>query len=327
MCFGVRRRGHTLGLFFSLLSLVAPAIAAEGGVSVRVDCPALGEEQRAALESRAKTELLVRRESGSLAVTCGAGAVDVRWQPETGAARERQIAFAPDASATQDQVLEALELLLGAAPGPAPAASAPPAVTPPATPPVPPPPPKPPAPAPLPVARPLPEPPARNAEAPFVEVLAGVALELWSSEAAAVLGPEARATLALPAGWAVSGGVLVAWTLRAPEDVGGRLVRGRLGGEYHPDSARRFRFGAALLLDWLTATRDSAASSETRHDVGLAGLLGARYLLLAPPVRLALGPDLSIRGAPVRVVIGDSEIFRIPTLAVGASAELVLGPL
>jgi hypothetical protein len=318
---GVRRRGQTLGLFAALLSFAVSA-RAEGEVSVRVECPALGEEQRAALESRAKAELLVRRESGSLLVSCRAGAADVRWQPQAGAARERQITLAADATATQEQILEALELLLGPEPAPAPAATPTPGV-PAAKPAVTPLPPRAiPAPAPAPPPAPealIREPPAPDE--PFVELLAGAAVELWSSEAGAMLGPEARAALALPAGWAVSGGALIGWTLRAPEGVAGRLVRARLGAEYHLGSARRLRFGAALLLDWMTATRDAGETSEADHDVG------ARYVLLPPPVRVALGPDVSLRGAPVRVVIGESEIFRIPTLAVGASVEIVLGPL
>jgi hypothetical protein len=158
-------------------------------------------------------------------------------------------------------------------------------------------------------------------------LLPGAAVELWSSEAGAMLGPSARVLLGLPARWAVSGGALLGWTLRAPEDVAGRLLRARLGAEYHPDSARRLRVGAALLFDWLAAQRDTGDRTETEHDLGLAGLVGARYVLFAAPVRVALGPDLSFRGAPVRVVIGESEIFRIPALAVGMSAEIVLGPL
>jgi len=329
MWYGARRRAALrVVFFFVVLGGARAALADEGEVSVRVDCPGLSEEQRAALESRAKTELLVRRERGTLLVSCRAGAADVRWQPQVGQAAERQITLAPDAPATQEQVLEALELLLSPAPSETPLANAPPETAPPAAPPKPPARPRvePSRPAPL-APLPSPEPPRASAETPFVEVLAGAAIEVWSAEAAAALGPEARAILGLPAGWAVSAGAQAAWTLRAPSDVAGRLVRGQLGAEYHLGSARRIRFGASLLIDWLTATRSAVAGSETDHDLGFGGLLAARYVLLASPLRLALGPTLSVRPAPIRVEVGDSEIFRIPVLAIGASAELLLGPL
>jgi hypothetical protein len=342
---GVRRLLCLLGLF-AIESFGAPALAGEGEVPVRVDCPALTEEQRAALESRAKAELLVRHESGTLLIACSAGAAVVRWQPQAGAAREDRIELGSDARRTQERILEAVDRLLSPAPVSAvpappvaePAPVQPAAELPPLPPALKPPAPKPrasraPAPMPrapqstaVPAPRALAPQPASSDEAPFVEVLGGAGFELWSSEAGAVLGPEARVVAGLPAGWAISAGALLAWTLRAPEDVSGRLLRGRLGAEYHLGPARRFRVGAALLLDWLTATRDVEASSETEHDLGLAGLIGARYLLFAPPLRLALGPDLTLRGAPVRVVIADREVFRIPALAAGASAELVFGP-
>jgi hypothetical protein len=336
------RRGFPRWLRSSsvLLALAAAfharRVSAEGsGVSVEIDCPQLGEEPRAALEARAKAELLVRREQGTLLVSCRLEAADVRWTPASGDPVEHRIALAADAVATEEQILEALELLLrphqpqsatpnSPVPAETPATPPKPLETPPAKPP-----PARPSPSP-PHAFPPPErrvAPSAAAEAPYFELLFGPALELWSSEVAGVLGPRARVMAALPGGWAVSAGAAVAWTLRVPEDVSGRAVRLHVTGEYHLGHQRRWRVGAGALVDFLHAARDTAGSTQTENETIFGGIVQAHYAFLGPPVQLLLGPTISGRAAAVRVEIGDREIFSIPVVAFGATAELAFGPL
>ena len=104
----------------------------------------------------------------------------------------------------------------------------------------------------------------------------------------------------------------------------GRVVRIQVGGEYHLDRRRRWRLGAAALLDLLHASRDSLGVAETEDEHVFGGGVSARYALLGPPLAIVLGPTISVRAAPVRVEIGQREIFSIPVVAPGFSAELGL---
>jgi hypothetical protein len=296
-------------------------------VSVRVDCPVLGEERRAALESRAKTELLVRRENGTLAVVCQRDAVQLRWQPAAGGASEHSIPLATDAIATEEQILEALEVLLNR-PEPKPVTPSPPAPA--AAPPKPPPsPPRPTVLAPPPAIAPA---PVRESARvwPYFELLAGAGVEAWSSEVAGVLGPGARVLWAPFDPFdrlAVSGGVAIAWTLKAPEDVSARGVRIHAGGEYHFDSERRWRVGLGGQLDLLHASRSVNGVEETADERVLGGVVRAQYALTARPLVVVIGPTLSFRGRPVKVQIGQRELFNIPVLTPGFTVEVGLGPL
>ena len=319
---GGRRAGALFFLFLGWWS--RPAWADPSGASVQVDCPALGEERRAALESRAKTELLVRRESGTLVVVCRPDGVQLRWQSAAGRASEHSIPLAADAIATEEQILEALEILLNP-PEPAPPVAAPASPQQPTPKPRPPPRPEPPAPA----MQPAPVPAVEKAEASrtHFELLAGATAELWSSEVGGAVGPGARAIWALPSGFALSGGAVVAWTLKSPEEVNARTVRLHAGGEYHVDSARRWRIGASVLIDFLHANRDAGGVEETADERILGASLRAQYALSSPPFVVVLGPTLSVRTAQVDVQVGRREIFSIPVVAPGLTAELGVGPL
>src|SRR5262245_35070716 len=110
-------RAGFLGILTGVVAAQWPAraAAAEPDVSVVVDCPELGEEPRAALESRANTELLVRRTKGTLRVSCRQGTVAIRWEPALGESREQRIPTSAQPVGTVEQVLATLESLLGPA--------------------------------------------------------------------------------------------------------------------------------------------------------------------------------------------------------------------
>jgi hypothetical protein len=324
------RRARWVSVFglLSLWGLARPVWADPSAVSVQVDCPRLSEERRASLESRAKTELLVRREIGTLAVVCSPNAVQLRWHSTAGTASEHSIPLAADAVATEEQILEALEILLNPAEPTAPVA--PPAPTSPAATPKPPPRPAatasvPPAPVPR---QPLASaPPSAEARLPYFELFAGGGAELWSSEAGAALGPGGRVLWAPSDHLALSGGAAIAWTLQAPEDVSARTVRIQLGGEYHFDRERRWRVGVGNVLDLLHASRNVNGVEETADERVLAGVVRAQYALLARPILIVLGPTFTVRAKPVKVQIGQRELFSLPVVAPGFTAEVGLGPL
>jgi hypothetical protein len=328
MISGERWRGRWASAF-GLLSLwwARPVWADPSAVSVRVDCPALGEERRAALESRAKTDLLVRREKGTLAVICERDAVQLRWQPAAGGASEHSIPLATDAIATEEQILEALEVLLNPhEPGPVTPSPPAPAAAPPK-----PPPPSPPRPTVFaPPSAIAPAPVRESTVWPYFELLAGVGVEAWSSQVIGVLGPGARVRWA-PFDrfdrFAVSGGAAIAWTLKAPEDVSARAVRIHAGGEYHFDSQRRWRVGVAAQLDLLHASRSVNGVEETADERALGGFVRAQYALTARPLLIVIGPTLGFRGRPVKVQIGQRELFSVPVLAPGFTVEVGFGPL
>jgi hypothetical protein len=332
MISGERWRGRWASAF-GLLSFwwARPVWADPSGVSVQVDCPPLAEEPRAALESRAKTELLVRREKGILVVVCRRGAVQLRWQPAAGSVSEHSIPLAADAIATEEQILEALEVLLNPF-EPKPVTPSPPAPPPAAAPPkpLPPSPPGPTVLAPPPAIEPTPVRENAGAAWSYFELLAGVGVEAWSSEVTGVFGPGARVLWAPFDRFgrlAVSGGAAIAWTLKSPEDVSARAVRIHAGGEYHFDSERRWRVGLGGQLDLLRASRSVNGVEETADERVLGGVVRAQYALTARPLLVAIGPTLSFRGQPVKVQIGQRELFSIPVLAPGFTVEVGLGPL
>ena len=104
------------------------------------------------------------------------------------------------------------------------------------------------------------------------------------------------------------------------------MIRLQAGGEYHLDRERRWRIGGAALLDLLHASREAAGVTEVEDEQIFAGILRAQYALLGPPLAIVLGPAISVRAAAVKVAIGQREIFSIPVVAPGVTAELSFGP-
>lgn len=326
-----RALGRFLWAAFGSARILAPeaARAAESPVVVAVDCPALGAEQRAALESRANAELLVRQESGTLVVVCEKGRAQLSWHSSKGTSPRTSVPLAADERVTVDRVLGEFDRLLNEAAdapssaeddvgGLASAPSAPPVTKPlPAT-----------ASDPGVVLSPPPSIPKEREDASgSIGVSAGAALELWSSSVAGALGPNVRVEVALQSHWVLDVGGSVRWTLLAPDGVSGSLVRLHAGVIYVLDDARRFRIGALGLVDVLRATPEASLHTASVNHTVLGAGLHVDYVLLDAPFRVVTGPTLSGRLGAVRVEFGDQQVFSIPAVAVGWSVEGLFGPL
>src|SRR5262245_20229034 len=84
---------------------------ADEGV-VAIDCPSFDGETRAALDARARAELLVRSRAGTLIIVCQGSDATLTWHPLDGSPTARTMPLADDARASIDRFLEALDLLL-----------------------------------------------------------------------------------------------------------------------------------------------------------------------------------------------------------------------
>jgi hypothetical protein len=307
--------------------LLAPCARAEVPVSgapgthVIVDCVALDPEHRAALEARAKADLIVRHETGTLAFECSGATGVVAWTPASGRTLRGQRALPSDADGAIETLLEGAERLIVAGHEAHTAAAAPPtAASPEPTEAAPPPASVIAAPPPgEPAVEPRPPPPARPG-LPF-GFAAGAAVEIWDQVPA--VGPGGLVSwYAVPRLRIDAGGSLL-FSTEERLGVTGRLVRVRAGGEFSVDDAERFRVGAGLLFDTLKASADAALGVDAAQNTSFGGRLHFHY---AAPVagswRIAFGPYLTGRAAPVRVELGTIEAFRVPVVTGGAEVQL-----
>jgi hypothetical protein len=327
-----RRAGWRLFGAAALASWACKATEHDATV-VAIDCAALATEHRAALESRAKAELLVRSQSGTLVVACRGGTAELTWHSLRGGSSVARVALDGDDRATVDRVLAALDPLLDVpAPGATQSAGS---VVPVVAPEIPPED----ANAPTPVDAPTPParatPPrseARTAavpaeEAPLWAASAGAFAELWSANVIGVIGPRAHAGVALPAGIAFGASAVIAWTPVATSNVRGRLVRLGMDAEYQLGDERRFRLGAGASLDLIHASADGSLQTDPADAAVPGASLHALYAFPGRPFRVALGPIVGIHGGPVRVELGATEVFRLPAVALAwvLMGELALG--
>src|SRR5882724_13633190 len=81
-------------------------------VTVAVDCPGFDAEGRAALDARARADLLVRNDGGTLVIVCRGNTATLSWHPLAGAPSTSATPITDDARASADSVLEALDTLL-----------------------------------------------------------------------------------------------------------------------------------------------------------------------------------------------------------------------
>jgi hypothetical protein len=324
---------------FHWISLESRAFAQDANVAVTVDCPPLGDEQRAALDARARAELLVRHASGSLSVTCadGANAV-VSWHPSSGGGEgaTKNLPLTSDPPAMVDLVLGSLDALIG---GDTPQSSS--AATPPVIAPVAPvasvASPMPGAPV-LPMAPVMAPPfygappravhPARAQKNDFLDtfVSVGVAVDFWSSSIGGGLGPRAAVRVVLPEQFAVDAGGELLFGLAMPDAVAGLVGRLYAGGEYDIDDDRQFRAGVDLDLDVVHLSPDASTHASGATKVLPAATLRFGY---APPlvVPIVFGPTLTVHTGPLRADINGAEAFSIPTFSVGLFVEGDIGPL
>jgi hypothetical protein len=309
---------RSLALGVALSSWSATGNASELSVS----CPALGEEESAALSARLHADLEVRHASGRMMVTCSAERLWVAWIPSAGAARQEEVLLGAAEAPTVEHAFEAADRLFSdrslwttePAPAPQPPVAQPGPQTPPpadpATRPSPPTPSTPPRDAPVSERGPI-----------HVGLSFGMTGELWSSEAAGAIGPRGGVVVG-PTDWlklSAAGGLRLA--LRHPDDVSATAVDGRLGGDASVLDGRVW-LGLGVLLSRVSvrtgADRGSLEDSETpvAFEARALGSLGDRS------IRLLAGPFIGVRPGPTVVRLDGAEVFRIPTLTAGLSVDL-----
>jgi hypothetical protein len=327
-----RRMEHDLGpraawrraVVAAAVVALAPSAAADGTV-VAVDCLVLTPELRAALESRAKADLLSRGEAGTFVVVCGNDLATLTWHSLRGGSAATTVPLGADTHALVDRLLAELDPLTRPAPdasvSPALLAGAPSSA--------------PAAPGPAPPATPVPEPAAPPPPSAVVTptpetdglgwaASVGAFAELWSPGVFGVLGPRARAAVVLPSGLTFGASGVIAWTPGASGGVHGRLVRLGLDAEYPVGEERRFRLGASAFVDTVHATPDSTLQTAPADATVPAAGIHALYAFGRRPLRLLVGPTVGFHAGPVRVELGPQELFRIPAVTVGALVAVEL---
>jgi hypothetical protein len=318
------------GVLIALSTALAVApCGAEPDVTIAIDCPSLDGEARAALETRAKAELLVRDASGTFVVVCRDGSAALTWHPLSGVPASSTSTMNTDSRTSIDGVLDALDDLLAG-----PAASVAAALAPVTTSPV--------APPPTPVVPVVKAPPlsppgtvaipqasTRRPGWPGLLLGAGVATELWSQTA--TLGPRARIAVPLPSRFEVGAAGTLLFALRAPDGVSGRLIRVAVGGDYGIDDGDRFRIGADVFVELLHADAGVAGSAD---KVEFGGLLRASAAILTKPIRIAIGPTLAARPDTLRAQLGPNRdgsggvtAFELHLFTVGIALDVTTGPV
>jgi len=302
------------------------ALADEPTVVIAIDCPALGAEEKAALDARARVEFLVRRLSGTLVVVCRETA-ELTWHSFDHSPVRESVPLASEPRATVEQILAALDPLLAGQSQPATPATSALGAGPQMTMPTPTTPTPTPTDSPPPLATPLETRSSAQSRSHGAFIQAGAVGEVWAGSLSAALGPRVSARLELPNRFAVEVGGAMLFGLTSPNDVSARLARVHAGSEVAFDDARRFRAGVDLFVDFLHASAPpslnigSADKSVGGMDVRLS------YALASGPFGLVLGPTLNLHPGPVRVELGTRELFHIPTVSAGFVIEAALGPL
>jgi hypothetical protein len=321
-------------LAFLVVATHAAGAAAQENATIAVDCPAFDSESRAALEARARADLLVRNAAGTFVVVCREEQGRLTWHPLAGSPGTATVPLDADPRTSIERMLEGLGGLVTAAETPVSTETAPagteatlPAIAPPAPAAVPA------LAAPLRVEPPPGAPPETRETSRRglrgVLLGAGMGGELWSRTGA--LGPRASVLVALPSRFEAGTAATVFFTLRSPDQVSGRITRVALHGAYAFDSGEYFRIGADVFVDLVHAAAPNAGSA---NDVAFGGLLRATAAIVQVPVRVEIGPTLSIHPAAVQAQIGPNPdgsngavAFRLQTFTAGLALDVLVGPL
>jgi hypothetical protein len=270
----------------------------EATASLQLDCRELDGETRAALEARARAEIVSEPlPAGSLSIRCAPRAVTVAWRATDTEQRERTVTF--ESTADVDAVLEAIHLLRAPAarlPTVAPSTIAPP---------------------PLPAydsPPPLPDPQPPAASSARFAAVTTLDVELWQGGIVGALGGSAgarlladrwRATLLVGPERGVGSAMGVsAWELRGVAQVDYAVTESWL-------------FGLGITGRSLWAQASKAAPSE-QHATTAGAQIASRYAVRLGSFELAAGPRAEIVFRPIAIRVDQSEAFRIPALVVGA---------
>jgi hypothetical protein len=295
-------------------------------VTVAVDCPGFDAEGRAALDARARADLLVRNDGGTLVIVCRGSIATLSWHPLTGAPSTSATPITDSTRSSIDGVLEALDVLLAP---PAANEEETPVVAPEATPPEATAPPLQPKPAELAPPRAQMDSPAvdrstvvsRGRRSVEVVLGAGTAAEFWTGTAA--LGVRGLVAIPLPLRLAAGATGTVLWDLASPSGVNARLSRVALGGEYGVDRAERFRVGADGFVEFLHAASGANGADD---KTAFGGAVHASAALLLKPVRIQAGPIFELRPNELRVQLGASDALAVTHFTFGLAVDVAFGP-
>jgi hypothetical protein len=301
---GPRRTAILCGLALAVLRSGKDAHAERASVALRIECPKLHEDERAALEARARAELVsAPPPGGDVAIACGTGLARVTWRPFGRGSRQRTVALAATDGATRaDELLAALHEILAEPPD-----SAPPTVEPtgdrvtPA--------------APQALLRDV-----REERATWRSgVIAGIDAELWQGAIGAAVGTHFGARLSRSKMWSTVVVGALSWGLGSGQGIRAWSFGGELGVDYAPVGFLRVGVGAkvrVLVADGSGLDVGPVFVEQGTQRLGTtAGALASiRYAVAMGPLALAAGPQLELLARPVVVEVAGSEVFRMPSL-------------
>jgi hypothetical protein len=296
--------------------MMTPRRADAQSVPLRIDCPALGNEGQAALEARARADLLVHQGASEVEVTCDASSATIRLPSATGEGRARTQTLGPDGAESVDAILGALHALLASG---EPAGAGDP-----------------------PTEQPRPEVSLDARQAVFgpsqrdvipaatliregstrLGLAFGADSELWQGAKSGAVGAHLGGRVSWPGGWS---GVLLGgatFGVGSAQGTEAQMFRMVLRVDRLFLSSLRVGIGASARLLM-------AEGPDARQLVGTTAgaLLSARYVLPVGSFDLSAGPDFEALARPVVVEVAGTEVFRVPTFvgAISFDAEAHVG--
>jgi hypothetical protein len=289
-----------LGVATSAYAQVGPG----QDVPLRMDCPMLDEESRAALEARARAELMAAPlPAGEITIQCARQSAVVTWRQAGGSLRMQSLWLADlDPTRAVDRLLDAVHALRfeGTPAGPA-------SVSPPIQPP----------------ETPRPSPPLRAAPLPGgryrLGATVGIDGELWQGAIGGGIGGNVGVRLSAHGGWSAALVAGSAWGLANGQGIRAQTVQAALRIGYAPLSHVEFGLGAEvrrLMVDSSGALRPAKQDGTTGGAVAFA-----RYTLARGPFELSVGPQLEWLAQPIVVELAGMEVFRIPTFVAALSMD------
>jgi hypothetical protein len=305
----MRRPGHApqvvaAALGWGVSAITVSARADPGRATLRIECPTLGGEARAALEARGEAELVAQPSlTGEVVVHCENGDAVLRFAPPDGALRERRVALGTDGV---DEILVAIHALVFDARRTAPPVSAAPAVQPN------------PAPAPPPAA-----PPASTSVRRGLRVgaLAALNAELWRGGIPAVLGVAGGVAVSPWEAWSVRLRVAPEWGLGTSSGIRAWALRAELGVAWTARDWLAVEAGTSARSLWVNATGTTVAQLQTATG---GVFVAARGRVSLGAASFEVGPRVDWLFAPVVVDRGSSEVFRVPAVVPGLEVEAVV---
>jgi hypothetical protein len=299
-------RATALGSLCATVCTATTALAEPGRARLRVECAALEDEARAAVEARAEAELVSEPlPEGEVSVTCSATTATLAWAPKDGEPRERKVDLAADRATIEDAILAALHELLFEQ----------------AHPPPPPPPPVVKPVAPLEPEETTDEPPPPETPAPHRVRVAGIVgadAELWHGGISVALGAYTGIAISPWKRWTMSLVLAPEWGLGSTNGISAWGLRAFARVDYAVVSRVELGLGVSGRALWANAT-DATTSQLVGTTAGAT--LSARYVLPVGPIALSAGPRLELLARPIEVDFAGSEVFRVPTFVAGVTLD------